>query len=732
MEDLIANLEPPAPAAAPAAPAGVMFYLRALRSRALLLCACALIPALGGWWLALHQQKIYQARTTLELLEPGGTLNVRNLSSSGRMFGGDTYIETQVAKLRSTSLLKTALGRLENETASAGAGSAEQPVVSGAAFRTAAPKEGITDAEVRKTLNDLDVWPIRGTSLVGVSYDAPDPHLAARFVNILTDEYIRTDMDARAANAEQTRDWLQKQLEDAKAKLEISEAHLQKYANSSGLLYTSPKGNVGEGSEDKLQYIAQQLSASQAKRAALQARYDVAATRPAAAPVTEEDNPVLQSIQAKLLDLQRERASLASRFTPEYSKYHEVNAEIAQLQASQAKEYTRWLAQLRQEYETEQRHEDLLQSAYQQQASLVSSEAVKAIHYNVLRREVETNRNLYESLLGGMKEAGVNAAARVSNARVVDPATPPRLPYRPNAVRNSAIGLISGLLLGMAFVLVSETGDRRVKGPGIAPAYLNLPELGVIPSVNPHLLPAARAEVVATTHTSGLRRYFLRGSREAGPVADAFHTAVTSLFMSGRNPQPPGVVVVSSAIAHEGKSTVVGNLGLMAAQIGKRVLLIDGDMRNAKLHHMYKVSNERGLTSLLLQEDPLEPASILATVQPTTVERLYLLPGGPPNSHLLPLLHSERMPEIVTGLRGQFDLILIDTPPVLPFSDARVFGRLADAVILVVRSGVTSRNLAMAAKMRFMEAGLPVIGTILNGWNRKQAGYDYDETAYRY
>jgi capsular exopolysaccharide synthesis family protein len=170
----------------------------------------------------------------------------------------------------------------------------------------------------------------------------------------------------------------------------------------------------------------------------------------------------------------------------------------------------------------------------------------------------------------------------------------------------------------------------------------------------------------------------------------------------------------------------------MAARMGKRVLLIDGDLRHPRLHGTYAVPNDQGLTRLLLDEQPLDEARTMQMIQETNVDRLWLLPGGPGNKHLVPLLHSERMAEMLVHLRQEFDLILIDTPPVLPFADARVFGRLADAVILVVRAGYTNRNLAMAAKARFADDGLPIIGTILNGWNGKQGEYEYSETAYRY
>jgi succinoglycan biosynthesis transport protein ExoP len=727
VDDLLTALETsPAPVYSEQPPAGLMSYWRALKQRAAFIIVPAVVLAAAGWFIGKHEQKVYQARGTIELLEPGRTLNVRNLSSSGPMFGGDTYIETQVTKLRSVSMMKAVWQKVAQD--------GSDPLASARARSVTAPAlDQPTEGQIQAMRNNLTVFPIRGTSLVAITYDSPDPKVSAEVVNALTTQYIASEMDARAGSAVQTRDWLEKELDGAKVKLESSESKLQQYANASGLLYTSPKGNAGEQSEDKLQFIAQELSEAQAKRATVQARYQVALAKPSDAPVSADESETLHSIQGRLIDLRRQRASLASQFTPAYYKVQQVDAEIAELQNALSKEYLRWLGQLREEYQTEQEHEKLVEQAYHQQAALVSDQAAKAIHYNVLKREVETNRDLYDSLLAGMKEAGVNAAARVRDARVVDPATPPQFPYRPNLVRNAGIGLLSGLMLGIAFVLVSETNDRRVKSPGTAPSYLNVPELGVIPSVKPHLLPTARRDQVDGHRPSTHHNLspFATNPAKAAPVANAFHSAVTSIFLSGRYAEPPKVVVVTSGMAHEGKSTVVGNLGLMAAQTGKRVLLIDGDLRNPRLHQTYAASNDQGLTNLLLEDAPLDANTVAGMLHSTNVDRLWLLSGGPDSAHLLSLLHSERLPELVAHLRQDFDLILIDTPPVLQFADARLFGKLADAVILVVRSGYTTRNMAMAAKARFMDDGLPIIGTILNDWNGKEAGYEYSEARYR-
>jgi capsular exopolysaccharide synthesis family protein len=664
------------------------------------------------------QPKVYEARTTLELLDSNrSVMNMKNFVSGGNSaFSEQMYMETQVSLLRSASLLKRVRTRLERE-------GVIKPAPEGSDLGDGNSSDERDQPVVSR--GRLGVSPERGTRLVDLTYDAYDPILAAKILNTITAEYIQQDIDVRVEDAESTRLWVQKQLEETKAKLELSESNLQRYAKLSGLLYTSPKGNIAEQAEDKLQFLAQDLSQSQAKLADLQAKYDIAKAKSPGALADFGDSDTIRQFEGRLADLNRQRASLDSIFTPDYYKVQQVEAEIKQVQGSLSQEYSKWVKRLGDAYAVELRHENLIEDSYSRQSALVGDQASKAIHYNVLKREVETNRNLYDALLSGMKEAGVNAGARVHNARVVDPALPPQLPDHPKPIRDSAVGLILGFIVAGVFALIREGSDRRVKSPGIIPSYLNLPELGVIPSSKPHLLPTSYRERVGTSN-HGTPRTAFRGRERFNPVTEAFHSTVTSILSAPGSADPPKIVVVTSGGAHEGKSTVIGNLALMAAQIGRRVLLVDGDLRNPRQHRIYGTSAEPGFSDLLSASN-IEAADPICE---TSVPGLFLLPSGTKTDQVATRLHSPRLAELLGRYRSEFDLILIDTPPVLPFADARLFGRVADAVVLVVRSGHTTRELAQAARARFVEDGLPVLGTILNDWDGKQSAYEYGKNAY--
>ena len=217
-------------------------------------------------------------------------------------------------------------------------------------------------------------------------------------------------------------------------------------------------------------------------------------------------------------------------------------------------------------------------------------------------------------------------------------------------------------------------------------------------------------------------------SQKSSMLAESFRTILTSILFSGDNGQKPQILVLTSSSPKEGKTTVVCNLGISIAEINHNVLVIDADMRRPRIHSVFDVSNEMGLSNLLLRKDPLDSAAVDLAIHATSVPGLSILPSGSVRHGISGLLHSGRLPELMKLLRGKFDMVLIDTPPMVNISDARVIARLADALILVLRSASTTRDAALLAKRRFDEDGLSVMGTILNGWNPNTPGYSY----YRY
>jgi capsular exopolysaccharide synthesis family protein len=429
----------------------------------------------------------------------------------------------------------------------------------------------------------------------------------------------------------------------------------------------------------------------------------------------------------KLADLRRQLAELTASYTPAYYKVQRVQAQVTELEATLARERANVINRIRNEYDSAQRRERLLAAAYAAQAKLVSAQAAKAIHYNILKREVDTTRQLHEAMLQKVKEAGIASAMRASNIRVVDAATVPTRPFKPNLLLNSALGLFSGVFLGVVLVLARERTDLTLRAPGDTLSCLPLPELGVIPAASAD---GSQRALVWRAGRSGTERpgeqvELATWKRKPSLLAESFRATLTSILFCGHNGDRPRILVLTSPSPAEGKTTVVSNLGIALAEIHRRVLLIDADLRRPRLHQVFGLPNDRGLGHLLVDgcspgERPGDPP-----IQETEIERLYLLPSGSGASGATNLLHSDRMRTLLRQFRRDFDVVLIDSPPMLQIADARVLGRLADGVILVFRSGETSRSAALAACRRFAEDGTRVLGTVLNAWDPDSTGYGY-------
>jgi capsular exopolysaccharide synthesis family protein len=724
-------------------PGLLLEYWDILRRHRGTLVLIAFLGLLSSLLLTLPQTPIYQARASLEIENLNENfLNMRDVSPTGNE--GVSYppqydLQTQVKILQSESVLERVIAKLNLEKKllaekNRGRLSAWRNALGLPESRPDSPREEV----LRLVTKNLKVSTEASTRLVEILYDSKDPQLAADFVNTLTTEFIQQNLEARWKTTQQTGEWLTRQMEDVRIKLEKSEDELQSYAHASGLLFTSEKDNIAE---EKLRQLQEELSKAQADRVGAQSKYELASTASPESLPEVLDDKTLGEYQVKLTDLRRQLAELSSSLTPAHPAVNKVQAQIAALESALEKERTNVIQRIRNEFESAQRRENLLARNYASQARLVSEQAAKVAHYNILKREVDTNRQLYDSLLRNVQEAGMTSALRASNIRVVDSAQPPTRPYKPSLVLNSALGLLAGALFGFAFVVMRERADRSIQAPGEAALSLGVPELGVIPSAD-----AERSRCFAYYHNAkviedkrpenGKRSgqvELVTWQRKPSVLADCFRAALASILYSGQNGGRPRVIVLTSANPREGKTTVASNLALAAAEIGQSVLLIDGDLRKGRLHEIFQVSNAWGLSDLLAGKKPPEGRERMVIA--TGCGYLFLLPAGSPAPNISGLLYSPRAPEFLTRVRQEFHTVIIDTPPMLQMPDARVLGRLADGVILVVRSAQTTRETAAAATQRLMEDGTRVLGTILNEWDPRKtshAGYAYRYPYYHY
>jgi succinoglycan biosynthesis transport protein ExoP len=706
---------------------GLAEYLRVARKHKGTVAICAFCCMLLGVGFVLPKPPVYRASAQLEVQalneEFGYSKDVSVSSTSGGMFP-DVDLATQVKVLGAQSLQDRVVAKLDADTSL----QVQPPRDRFAAWKKALhlPGKSVPDRldAIREAAGSVTIKPIRTSRVIEIQCESEDPRLAAAYANTLAQEYIEQTVETRWQSAKHTGEWLTRQLDEIKVNLEKSEDQLQRYATSMNLVFSGDKDRTNV-TQERLSQVQSELSTAQADRVTKQSRYELAMSGPPEALGQVVDDATLRVFEGKLLDLRRELAELTATLGPAHDRVKKVKAQIAEMEADQKKARDRIVDRIGNDYREADRREKLLEAAYKTQASFVSDQASKITHYNILKREVDSNRQLYESLLQKVKEAAITSALRASNIQIIDVAKAPMTPFTPDLKKGAFIGLLIGLLGGFGLVFIREKMSRVLQAPGEAPFHLQVPELGIVPSWS----------IDRALGVDGVRRFFGAGLRKEGDepaisafrhshslAAEAFRVILTSILYIGRR-RPAQVLVVGSPGASEGKTTVISNLALGLAETNRTVLLIDCDMRRPRLHSLFDLPNETGLATLLAKKESLDPRDLILATRPTRFAGVSVLTSGALDSGAAALLHSVRLPELISLAREQFDAVLIDTPPMLHLADARIVGALSDGVMLVLRSGHTSRDAALSVRRRLQEDGIPVFGSVLNDWNPKAAGY---------
>lgn len=695
-------------------------YWHAIWRRKLALAVCGVVGLGIGVGVTLLQVPMYRASTSIEIQDgKDDNLGTKILSAQSEAAAADspTDIQTQVKILQSHSLIDLALDKVHISSL---ADLDRQPAANSgwhATFSRLIPG-GNRDTLVETVAKRLKVNTVSDTRIVEISYEATDPAFAAQFANMLTVEFIDQTLQARLQMNRKTSEWLVNQLDDIQGTLRHSEDALQAYARQKGLIYTGDKQNI---SEDKLRELQTEVAKAQADRVERQSRFEVARSNtPESIPEVLSDSN-LQAMEAKLTDLRKQEAEMGVTFKPDYSGQKKLRAEIQSLESAIKAKATVIIGRMDNELQESQRREQLLGAAYARQTRLVTDDSEKAIQYDMLKHEVDTNRQIYEVMLQRVKESSITSALKAANVRVIDPAKAPLHPFTPKLPMNAAAGLLGGLMFGIAGAILLSKANETVQEPGDLGMLLGVPELGVIPAGD-----------VQTTKLSRLRALCFGEKQPENPTrqivlspiaADSFRAVLASILFAGAK-QRQRVLVVTSASPGEGKTTTSSNLAVTLAKMGRRVLLIDGDIRSPRIHSIFALENSTGLTTTLKQiaiNDTLTGTFI----RETAVPNLHVLTSGPAIEAGGDLLFSALMPTLIARYRSAYDMVLIDTPPMLVMPDARVLGRIADAVVLIARAGQTTRSAIQAAYRRFVEDRTPVLGVVLNSWNAKASAHKY-------
>ncbi len=702
----------------------LLHYWRILKKRRWAVVATVAIIFALSVFATLKTTRLYQATSKVAIFpENPNVLGFKDGENSSPDYDYEVTLETQAAILRSDALaMKVIEGMHLDQGAEFGVATHPQTEDS-IRISGMQPDPAKAAGLLSSFRSGLSVQIIPSSRLVQISYTHPDPRLATEIVNALVKTFIEENFKTKYESVTQTSEWLSTELADLQLKVQTSEEKLVRYQKERGMLGVDEKQNIVTA---KLDELNKELTEAQTDRIEKESNYRLAAAGDPAAFANiktsrEGASTMLDKLREKEGDLNIQHAQAATQFGSAYPKVVELDNQLKQVRAEIAAEETRMQHGIRDEYLAALQRENLLTTAFEQQKQLANQLNEAAIEYSVLKRDAETNRQLYQDLLQRLKEAGVSAGLRSSNIRIVDVARTPTNPIKPNVPRNLELGLLFGLACGIGLVFVLESMDTSIRNTEELSAISTLPALGIIPlqvSSNGYLRKRLKTVSAVTDSESPTLVTYARPQSEA---AEAYRALRTSILLSSFG-APPKVILVTSAMPQEGKTTISANSALVLAQRGSRVLLVDADLRRPSIGKLFGMRPRGGLSTLITGSDKLDDVLLPCPEIPN----LWILPAGPIPPQPAELLSSTVMKDLILSWREVFDHIVIDTPPCLSVTDAVLLSPEVDRIILVARSGQTTKAALRRACDVLLQVNARVMGIVLNALSRHSGeGYYY-------
>jgi succinoglycan biosynthesis transport protein ExoP len=649
-------------------------------------------------------------RDTIKVVEVEGVTPVEGS-------GGNDFYQTQYELLKSRALAQRVAGQLDlaqgdllDRISPKSPWAALTSVFSRGSGEAVADSEAAVDARenaaTRAILQGLKIEPVRNSRLVRVHFDSPDPAFSQRAVNALAEAFIASNLERRFDSSAYAKTYLEDRLEELKLKLEQSERQLVAFAQKEQIVGTGDSN--GNLSEQNLGSVNAALATVRQERIKAESRWRQAqASRGLVLLGDMGENSIIKSLQEQRGKLMADYQDKLRLYKPAYPLMQQLKGQIDEIEKQIGSEVASIKTAIHAEFLAAQEQERLLE----EQMALLKTDVLdlqsRSIQYNIFKREVDTNRQLYDGLLQRYKEIGVAAGVSNNNISVVDQAQP-GFKYKPSLVRNLALGLLVGLMLGVLLALGFEYLDDTLKAPEDIEKQLGLPVLGVIPLLAPTMTPAKAMEDPRSAFSESYR-------------------SVRTALQFATDTGVPRCLLVTSATPAEGKSTTALTLARNFAQLGKRVLIIDADLRNPSLHRALGLENNAGLSNYLAAA-----SKATEVIQPTDTPHLMFMPTGPLPPNPAELLIGPRMLSLLSIAAEKFDQVIIDGPPVMGLADAPILASMATGTLLVVEAGQTRIAVARNALKRLLAARSHVVGALLTKFSSKHAGSSYGYGAYNY
>lgn len=682
----------------------------------------------------LKEKPLYEARTLVEVeQEDPNITTVQNLFQIENT--SDDYLETQYKILQSDSLARDVIKRLRlDQISEFNPGKAISVMRDGKRVGALPTDSGREQKVLQRFEERLSVTPIQRSRLVRVTFDAYEPQLAAKILNTLTDSYIEQNFQNHWEATQRASTWLTGQIGELKTKLETSEDALQQYAQANDLLYLENNTGTTENIVDeRLRQLQDELTQAQADRFAKQSLYKLAAGNDVRSLPGVFDNKMTEDLTSQLADLERQQAALAAAFKPGYPQMKALQSEIDRTKQLLTQGRNQAVQHIANEYFAAVHREALVRAAFEEQQKEAGVIAEKSVQYNILKRDADINKQLYEGFLQRLREAEVSAGLNSSNIRVVDSAVPPTNAVKPRVAMNLALGFLFGLGTGVTLAFVKERLDNTLKSPDDVEHFLRTPALATIPRslarkkdgpkrVLPE--PTFTAQALSATASSQAKSgngHVLIDMRllMQSELCEAFRGLRTSVLLSSAR-RPPRSLAFVSADPEEGKTTVCSNLAISLAQVGKRVLIIDADMRRPSIHEFFNLGNSAGLADYLVSREHWRKF-----VQPTRERGLDCLVSGPEPANPSEILLPDRMQALLCEAMMDYSFVLVDTPPLLNATDGRVLATIVEGTVLVVKGGSTPREVVQRTLASLSDAGASLMGAVLNDFDARGASSHY-------
>jgi polysaccharide biosynthesis transport protein len=559
--------------------------------------------------------------------------------------------------------------------------------------------------------------------LMSVNFRSHDPRLAALVSNTLVQSFIDQSFNTRHDTIMRSSESLSRELDDIRSKMEDSRQALEQFQGSTGVVDDGNQNTFAEHMGE----LTRQLTQAEAERIQLQALLKSVQTSSPDSLPESRNNPVVQKLSEELAEKRAELSQALVVYGKNHPTAKKLQSQIDELQSQLNKEESAILNSLRANAAAAEAREHMMAD----EMKGTSKELNQMARYNALKKNLQSNEDLYNTLYQKIKEAGISAASKSATIRVVDPAQVPKKPIRPNWILNLSAGLVVALFGGVVLALVLELFDNKLHSPEDIRRWIGSSNVSVIPAIGESdrqdpLLALPKRMVGALPSASiaeEARKNMFLLERPHSPEAEALHGLYGSLMLAGHE-NPPQVVLIASAFPGEGKTTVALNLSLAFAK-NANTCLVDGDLRKGRIAKAFGLSAKEGLCDVLTETRSLESVLLEAPARGD----LSIVSTGHSNHNSGQLLCSETMRQVLQELRQRFQFVLIDSPPILPFVDARALAAMADAVVLVGRAGITTRGAMQRCidLLSEIHAG-SIVHVVLNGADMNSIDYKY----YRY